>query len=153
MRIKWPNDILIGNKKVAGILTELSADRGKIDYVIIGVGINVNHKADDFPSELRPIATSIRTANRRKASRVGLLSQFLRNIEKEYGRYKKNQLASSRKRIRDYSSLIGRNVMLRFGNKTVEGKAVDIDATGALIIEKDGERRPVTSGEVTVVKR
>ncbi len=153
VRIKWPNDILIGNRKVAGILTELSAERNKIDYVVIGIGINVNHKADDFPPELRPIATSIRTANRRKASRVGLLRQFLQNVEKEYRRYKKDQLASSRRRIRSYSSLLGRNVQLRFGNRTVEGTAVDIDATGALIIEKDGARRPVTSGEVTVVKK
>ena len=153
VRIKWPNDILIGNRKVAGILTELSAERNKIDYVVIGIGINVNHKADDFPPELRPIATSIRTANRRKASRVGLLRQFLQNFEKEYRRYKKDQLASSRRRIRKYSSLLGRNVQLRFGNRTVEGTAVDVDATGALIIEKDGARRPVTSGEVTVVKK
>ncbi len=152
VKIKWPNDIHVNGRKVAGILTELSADRNKVDYVVVGVGINVNHKPEDFPPELKPIATSLRAINRRKAPRLELLRQFLTNFESEYLRYQKGQLSRSRKRIIKYSSLIGQNVKLSFGNHIVEGKAVDIDATGALIIEKDGQRRVVTSGEVTVVK-
>jgi BirA family biotin operon repressor/biotin-[acetyl-CoA-carboxylase] ligase len=152
IKIKWPNDILIGGRKVAGILTELSAEKKRVEYVVIGVGVNVNHKADDFPSELRSIATSLRIANRRKVGRVNLLKRLLENFEKEYRRYHKGQLAASRRKIRRYSSLLGSYVRLRFGNKTVEGIAVDIDHTGALIIEKDSHRRTITSGEVTVVK-
>ncbi|UCG62513.1 MAG: biotin--[acetyl-CoA-carboxylase] ligase [Candidatus Zixiibacteriota bacterium] len=152
VKIKWPNDILIGGRKAAGILTELSAEKNKVEHVIVGVGINVNHRSEDFPAELQKIATSLRIANRRKASRINLLKQFLRNFEKEYRRYQKGQLATSRKRVLRFSSLLGENVELRFGNKTVSGRVVDIDATGALIIEKDGIRRPVTSGEVSVVK-
>ena len=151
-KIKWPNDILIGGRKAAGILTELSAEKNRVDYVVIGVGVNVNHKADDFPPELSSIATSLRVANRRKVGRVDLLKRFLVNFEKEYRRYQKGQLSASRKKIRSYSSLLGSHVRLRFGNRIVEGTAVDIDRTGALIIEMDGKRRTITSGEVTVVK-
>ena len=152
VKVKWPNDILIGGRKAAGILTELSAEKSKVEYVVVGVGINVNHRSEDFPPELQKIATSLRIANRRKASRISLLKKFLANFEKEYRRYQKGQLAASRKRVLRFSSLLGENVELRFGNKTVSGRVVDIDVTGALIIEKDSVRRPVTSGEVSVVK-
>lgn len=152
VKIKWPNDIFIGGRKAVGILTELSAETNKIDHIVVGVGINVNHRTEDFPSELQPIATSLRIANRKKVRRVDLLKDFLRCFENEYRRYKKNQLASSRKRILRHSYLLGKTVTLRSGSKTVEGVAVDFDSNGALIIERDGERMPVTSGEVTVVK-
>jgi BirA family biotin operon repressor/biotin-[acetyl-CoA-carboxylase] ligase len=152
VQIKWPNDLLINGRKAAGILTELSAEKNKVEYIVVGVGINVNHTVDDFPQELQPIATSLRIANRRKAARVDLLKTFLSNFEREYRRYQKEYLASSRKKIRKYSSLVGKEVRLRFGNKVIEGRAIDIDKDGALIVEKDGQRRAVTSGEVTVVK-
>lgn len=152
VNIKWPNDILVGGKKAAGILTELSADKDKIDYVIVGVGINVNHRSDDFPELLKPIATSLRLANRKKVKRVALFQQFLRNLEAEYRRYNKSLLSASHSKIRRYSSLIGHTVQLSIGRKVVEGIAVDIDSSGALIFEQDGQRRAITSGEVSVVK-
>jgi len=153
VHIKWPNDILISGKKAAGILTELSADRDRIDHVIVGVGINVNHRSDDFPEELRSIATSLRVANRRKVKRVALFQQFLRNLEREYRRYCKSQLSASHAKIRHYSSLIGKTVHLSVGRKVVEGVVLDIDASGALIFEHDGQRRAVTSGEVSLVRK
>jgi BirA family biotin operon repressor/biotin-[acetyl-CoA-carboxylase] ligase len=76
-KIKWPNDVLISGRKVAGILTELSAEGRRIEHVVIGVGINVNHRAEDFPEELRSIATSVRRVTRRKQSRVELFQKFL----------------------------------------------------------------------------
>jgi len=152
VNIKWPNDILVGGKKAAGILTELSAERDTIDHVIIGVGINVNQRAEDFPAALKPIATSLRLANRRKVKRIALFQQFLRNLESEYRRYRKSQLAASHAKIRRYSSLIGHTARLSVGQRVVEGVVIDIDATGALIFEHDGQHRAVTSGEVSLVK-
>ena len=152
VKIKWPNDIHISGRKAAGILTELSAEKGKIDYVVIGVGINANHRTSDFPEELRPLATSIRTATRKKVNRVELLREFLRRIEREYARYRKRQLEPSQKRIRGYSSLIGHPIRLSVGRRTVEGIAVDIDKTGGLVIEREGRREVISSGEVTVIK-
>ncbi|MFQ5453482.1 MAG: biotin--[acetyl-CoA-carboxylase] ligase [Candidatus Zixiibacteriota bacterium] len=152
VQIKWPNDILISGKKTAGILTELSADRNKIKHIIVGIGINVNHKTENFPENILKTATSLRIANHKKIDRIELLKKFLINFEKEYTLYKKHQLKASHKKIIKYSSLIGTTVKLTSGKKVVIGKAVDIDKTGGLIIEKDGNRITVSSGEVTVVK-
>jgi BirA family biotin operon repressor/biotin-[acetyl-CoA-carboxylase] ligase len=152
VRIKWPNDILIANRKTAGILTELYADKEKIDFVIIGVGINVNMKAEEFPADLRATATSIRRVNKRRADRIQLLQSFLKCLEKEYERYRKDQLAGSLKRIRRHSSLIGTTVELNMGRQTIRGKAVDIDKSGALVVDIDDRQVSVAGGEVTVVK-
>lgn len=153
VRIKWPNDVWIGGRKVAGILTELSAEKGKIDYIVVGTGINVNHGVGNFPEELRPIATSIRRALKRKVGRIEVLQNFLRNFEAEYDRYVKHGLKKSHRKVRQYSALIGQPITIRTGNHEVTGMAVDIDVEGRLIIERDGVRLPITAGEVTVVKR
>jgi len=152
VRIKWPNDILINGKKTAGILTELTADKDRIDYVIIGVGINVNHGAGNFPDELKNIATSLRRVNRRKIDRVEFLKTFLVNFENEYKSYGRHQLKKAHSRIRKYSSLIGHEIKIQLGRRLIEGKVVDIDSTGQLILETDGKKIPIIAGEVTVVK-
>ena len=152
VKIKWPNDILINNKKVAGILTELSSEKNKINYVIIGAGINVNNNIEDFPEELINISTSIRRVLRKKVDRIEFLQKFLSDFEKEYNQYKKNRLKPAHKKIKRYSSLIGSTVKLRHNKKRMEGKATDIDQTGALIVNCNGKLIKVTSGEVTVVK-
>ena len=151
-KIKWPNDVLISGRKTAGILTELAAEGQRIEHVVIGVGINVNHRADDFPSELRSIATSVCRVTRRKHSRVELFQKFLVRLEKEYNNYKKQGLRTRHTRLRLYSSLIGHQVKLALGRKIIEGTALDIDADGSLILETDQGPITVSSGEVTVVK-
>jgi BirA family biotin operon repressor/biotin-[acetyl-CoA-carboxylase] ligase len=153
VRIKWPNDVLIGGKKTAGILTELSADRNKIHHVIIGVGINVNHGIGSFPRELRQIATSVRRALKRKVNRIELLQLFLKNLEKEYELYKKHRLKKAHTRLRSYSSLISHEITLRSGKHETTGIAKDIDAEGRLVLETSEGVRPVIAGEVTVVKK
>ena len=153
VRIKWPNDILIYGRKTAGILTELSAEKDKINHVVVGAGINVNQRTKDFPEELRDSATSLRRVNRKKVSRVELLQTFLYNFEREYRDYPKHGLKKSHGKIKRYSSLIGRQIKLHGVRDFIEGTAVDIDFSGRLILEREGERIPITAGEVTVVKR
>ena len=152
VKIKWPNDILIGNRKVAGVLTELYTKNNKIDYVVVGIGININQRPQDFPQNLRKIATSLRQVAGKKINRARLTAQFLGNFEMEYKQYQKNQLAGSLKRVRLYSSLLGQTITLKTGDKLLTGQALDIDKTGALIIEVDGKKISVSGGEVTVVK-
>ena len=152
VKIKWPNDIIIDGKKVAGILTELSAEKNKVNFIIVGVGINVNQKKSDFPDEIKKTASSLRRINKRKVNRIELLKLFLVNFEKEYEKYIKSKLTPSRKKIRQYSSLLGNHIVLKRGKTILEGKAVDINEKGALIIEKDKKLITITSGEVSVVK-
>ncbi len=152
MRIKWPNDALIKGKKTAGILTELSAERGRIQHVVIGVGINVNLTADELPVELLPIATSLRRASGKKIDRVALLRAFLFRLEKRYEQYCRSGLKSMHRLVREYSSLIGHEVRLSSGREITSGMARDIDQNGSLIVETPDGTIAVTSGEVSVAR-
>jgi BirA family biotin operon repressor/biotin-[acetyl-CoA-carboxylase] ligase len=152
VRVKWPNDVLINGRKAAGILTELTAERNKINHVIVGIGINVNHGSGHFPVELRPAATSLRRELKRKVKRVELLQRFLLRFEREYTGYKKNGLKRSLTRLRKMSSLLGHTVRVKSGRHVFQGSAVDIDEHGCLVIDRDGKRLPISAGEVTVLK-
>lgn len=150
--IKWPNDVLLGGKKVAGILTELSAEKDKIGHVVVGVGINVNHGVGHFPDDLKQTATSMRRFLKHKVSRVELLRHFLAQFEREYAHYQKYQLAKSHKQLRKYSSLLGREITVVAGRHRITGIAHDIDSHGRLILRSGSELLPITAGEVTVEK-
>lgn len=153
VKVKWPNDVLIGGRKTAGILTELSADRTRINYVIVGVGINANQTASDFPEELRKIATSVRTAVKRKINRVALLQEFLVRLEKAFETYRGSRLRKARSKLKTYSSLLGNDVSIQAGQEVISGKAIDIDSEGRLVVDVAGRPVAITAGEVTVLKR
>ncbi len=153
VQIKWPNDIWINGRKTAGILTELSAEREKINHVIVGVGINVNHTASDFPDDLRTAATSLRRELRRKVNRLELLRLFLLNFEREYEKYRRYRLKKSLSKVRKYSALIGREITLQSGQVRMTGFVKDIDSSGALILQTVTGPETITAGEVTVVKQ
>jgi BirA family biotin operon repressor/biotin-[acetyl-CoA-carboxylase] ligase len=150
--IKWPNDILIGERKLAGILTELATEDKTISHVVIGVGINVNQADDDFPEEIEDIATSLRRELGRTVHRVTLLQTFLHNLERQYQKYLVHRLEKDHERIRGYSSLIGKDIVLQAGRVRMEGKVRDIDSEGRLVLETAKGVEPVIAGEVTVMK-
>lgn len=153
VNIKWPNDCLINGRKTAGILTELSAETGKVHYVVVGVGININHRRGDFPEDIRKTATSIGAELNRKLSRVELLQRFLYQFEKDYLIFQKSGLKNLRKRIVKYSNLIGSYVSLGQKNEVISGVARDIDIEGRLILElPGGNRKAFNAGEVTIIK-
>jgi len=150
-RLKWPNDCLIGNKKVAGILLELSAELDKVDFVIIGVGINVNQSQNDFPVSLKRTATSLLIESEKKISRVELLKSFLKNLENIYVNFKSFGLKYYREDIKKYSTLLGKKVKLQYGKEKLKGMVKDIDENGSLILETRKGKRTVTAGEVTLI--
>ena len=152
VQIKWPNDVWINGRKTAGILTELSAERTRINHVVVGVGINVNHQASEFPDNLRAMATSIRRELRHKVDRLELLREFLRHFEKEYTSYLKCRLKKSLPRVRNYSALLGREVTLQSGQTRRTGVVKDIDVNGALLLKTAEGVETITAGEVTVVR-
>ena len=153
VQIKWPNDLWVNGRKAAGILTELSAERDQINHVVVGVGINVNHKATDLPDDLRASATSLRRELRHKVDRLELLRLFLLNFEREYESYCRHRLKKSLSKVRKYSALIGHEITLQSGALRVTGVAKDIDSSGALILQTPTGLQTITAGEVTVVKQ
>ncbi|UCB52895.1 MAG: biotin--[acetyl-CoA-carboxylase] ligase [Candidatus Zixiibacteriota bacterium] len=150
-RIKWPNDCLINGLKVGGILLELSAELDRTNFVIAGVGVNVNHLPRDFPKKLSARATSIRIEWGKEVSRVRLLTSFLQRFESLYLDFKKKGLSPQRQLIKKFSFLLGKKVAVKFGREKIEGLARDIDDYGSLVIRTPRGEKVVRAGEVTVL--
>jgi BirA family biotin operon repressor/biotin-[acetyl-CoA-carboxylase] ligase len=145
--IKWPNDIVIGSKKVCGILTEMAAEMDRVDYVVVGIGINVNIEA--FSEELKIRATSLRLETGKKVLRVGLLQKILREFDSLLCNQDENE--HFLKEYKDFCVSLNRKVGFTRDNECLTGTAVDISQTGELIVQcDDGMVFPVSSGEVTV---
>ncbi|MGZ7135149.1 MAG: biotin--[acetyl-CoA-carboxylase] ligase [Methanobacterium sp.] len=146
--IKWPNDILIENKKVCGILTEISTEKDSIDYIIAGIGIDANVDLDSIPPELRDETTSLKTEMEEEISRMILVRKFLENFEPMYNQFNQGNFKKILQKWRKYSKTIGSNVEIRKGTEIVQGEAVGVNKEGILILElKDGTLRKIISGE------
>jgi BirA family biotin operon repressor/biotin-[acetyl-CoA-carboxylase] ligase len=150
VKVKWPNDVLVKGKKLSGILTETQAELDSVRFVVLGLGINVNQRYEDFPEDLRPRATSIRVELGRSVSRVDLLGAVLLRFEKIYSLFQEHGLEPFLDRWRQLSWTLGRQVMVQIGERTFSGLAVDIEETGALVLEEaSGERRRLLAGDVS----
>jgi BirA family transcriptional regulator, biotin operon repressor / biotin---[acetyl-CoA-carboxylase] ligase len=152
--IKWPNDILIGDKKVCGILTEVKADMGTVDYVLVGIGIDLNVDVDIFPPKLREGATSLKRELEREIQGAQLVQRFLQNFEVTYNQFKEGKFQEILRDWRRLSKTIGSYVEIHKKGRTVRGYAVGINKDGILILEHDdGTLRKVISGECIHIKR
>ncbi len=151
-RIKWPNDVLVGPRKVCGILTEAEFREDRVEFVVVGVGINVLHAESDFPEDLRAVATSISVESRAEVNRIEVISRVLRAVEDKYGHLCRKGFEDIRREILPLSSLMGRMTRVLTGNGTTEGVAIDIDETGALIIRgENGLNEKVVAGDATLI--
>jgi BirA family transcriptional regulator, biotin operon repressor / biotin---[acetyl-CoA-carboxylase] ligase len=150
--IKWPNDILINAKKVAGILTEISAEMDRIHYVIIGLGINVNTPCDVFPPDIRDTATSIFIETGNACSRVKLLRSFLESLESYYETFKREGFDPVMRRWKELTNIIGKQITVDLIDHTYTGVVLDIDDDGFLILrDSGGTLRKIVSGDVTLL--
>lgn len=152
--IKWPNDILIGDKKVCGILTEVKADMGKVDYVLVGIGIDLNVDLNIFPPELRGGATSLKAELDREIMGAELVATFLKNFEIYYGEFKQGKFREILNRWRKLSKTVGNYVEVHKKGGPIYGEAVGINKDGKLILElDDGTLRKIISGECVHTKK
>jgi len=148
-QIKWPNDILINEKKVCGILTEMSAELDMINWVVVGIGINANIDHQDFPEDIQENTISLKETLGKEISRVKLVQTFLQEFEKHYEILKRREFFSILKEWKLYSHTLGRKIRIDMGEKIVTGDAVDINEEGALILKKgDGELVKIISGTI-----
>lgn len=150
--VKWPNDIILNNKKVCGILTEMSGELNKINYIVMGIGINVNIEEAEFPEALRDTATSLSLETRNKIKRKDLVTKLLNNFEVLYNEFAyKNDIKNSIKICRENSILIGKEVKILKLNNESFGKAIDLNESGELIVQyPDDTTEKILSGEVSV---
>ncbi|MGM9935747.1 MAG: biotin--[acetyl-CoA-carboxylase] ligase, partial [Candidatus Ornithomonoglobus sp.] len=146
--IKWPNDIVIGSRKVCGILTEMSAEIDRVNYVICGIGINVNTAV--FPAELQDKATSLFIETGKTYNRSELVSAIMNEFEPLYKVFQKEGFSPLLEEYRNSCITIGREIRVIYRKETLIGKAVDIAPDGGLIVETENGRVNVTSGDVSV---
>ena len=150
--IKWTNDIVLEGKKLAGILTEMAVEgeTGALQYVVTGIGVNVNHAPEDFSADIRPMATSLAMALGRPVERGKLCACMINALDRMYEAWLHGG-GNYYTRYRENCLTLGRPVRLLRGDQTEEAYAEDLDADFGLIVRHpDGRRETVTSGEVSV---
>ena len=151
--IKWPNDILIGGKKVCGILTELSAEAEKVEWVVIGIGLNVNHDHDDFPNDIKDIATSLRLSGRTQEpfNRSEIAAGIINELEAVYMEFLEKGPGWVAEEWKKRNVTLGKRVELVSQTGVTEAEAVDITPDGRLIVRyDDGRNGEVLSGEISL---
>ena len=152
--IKWPNDILLGGRKVAGLLNEIQSEMDRIHFVILGVGINLNMDEKMFSEEIKSIATSLKIEMGQTISRKNFLQSLLQELENWYTIFMKQGSTMILKAWRDRAQLKGRQVKVTSFGEILIGVAVDVDSDGALILEMaDGKRKRVVAGDVEYSRR
>ncbi|MGE5174470.1 MAG: biotin--[acetyl-CoA-carboxylase] ligase, partial [Betaproteobacteria bacterium] len=135
--------------KIGGILTEIRSDSEKINLAVIGIGVNVNSEVMDFPEELRGIVTSVRNEAGRTCSRVGIIIEILRELERWYKILRSEGRRQLMEEWKSLSSTIGKEVRIVLGNEILSGVAETIDGNGMLILQLgSGGKRRISSGDV-----
>ena len=147
--IKWPNDLMIKGKKLAGILTELSAELNRVNYVILGIGINVNSSASQLPAQ----ATSLAETVGQKIDRLELARSLLVQLDRAYSDFLSRGLVPVLESWRRFAGFLGHRIRVSAQGRVLDGQAVDVDSTGALLVRTDtGLIESVSAGEVLIVR-
>jgi BirA family transcriptional regulator, biotin operon repressor / biotin---[acetyl-CoA-carboxylase] ligase len=136
--IKWPNDILVDGKKLAGILTESSVDHERLHFIVVGIGVNLNLTAELLPEELRTIATSLLILTERSVDRNAFAGELIRSLDRCYGELEQRGFPFIAERWEGFFELKGRKVKVEMGERQLLGTAKGIDRDGALIVERAG---------------
>jgi BirA family transcriptional regulator, biotin operon repressor / biotin---[acetyl-CoA-carboxylase] ligase len=149
IRIKWPNDLVVADKKLGGILTELKIYREKIAFAVVGIGINVNIDTKVFPDEVREIATSMKNETGRIYSRENIIAEILCQMHVWYSALKRMDRETILSGWRLLTSTLGREVVVTAGKETYQGFAEAIDEEGRLLLRlPTGEVKKISSGDL-----
>ena len=148
--IKWPNDLLLRGRKAAGILTELHAELDHIKSTILGVGLDVNQTAKEFPVALRPHATSLGVESGHPWDRAALAAAILRELDRDYERLNRGEFAALADEWEARCTTLGRNISIRLGGRCLEGRAESLDSDGALLLRtQHGHLERIVGGDLT----
>jgi len=149
--IKWPNDVLIDGRKVAGILTEMDGS-GPQRVVVLGVGVNLNSRLEDFPAELRDKAGSLCLASGAPVDRARFTGRLLGALEARYEVWQRDGFASIAAAWRRLTPLLGRRIRVQEPGAVVEGTVIDLSDDGALRLRlADGAEHRVIAGDVSLI--
>ncbi len=151
--IKWPNDLMIHGRKVAGVLTELSGELDSVRHVTLGIGINANLTQDDIPESLRGSATSLRLELGRPIDRAALAAALLQELDAAYACITDERFSALADEWSQQCTTLGRNVSVLSGNRRIVGRAESLDSEGALLVRTQyGRLERIVGGDVTLEK-
>lgn len=151
--VKWPNDILLGGKKTAGILMEMDSEADRVHFVIAGIGVNVNMRQAELPEAIKNIATSIAEVKGEEVDRAGFARGLFTSMEKWYKRYLISGFDPIMEAWKGFFDTIGRPVKVTSFSKIIEGVCSGVDRDGALLVNlPDGKTERVISGDVETVR-
>ncbi len=147
--IKWPNDILVGGKKIAGVLTESSCEPDRIVFVVVGIGINLNFPRDLMPESIKETATSVLILTQKPVDRGAFTCRLIQSLDQCYGELESGGFASIAQRWDSFFRLRGKSVRVEMPDRRVSGRVVGIDTDGALILAGEGGvRERIVAGDV-----
>ncbi len=151
--IKWPNDLLVNGRKVAGILTELSAELDRVNYVVLGIGVDVNLNPGDIPADLRKTTSSLKAELGKPLARAELAVVILRELDREYARVVGGDFAGVAEEWESHCTTLGHRIVIRTGERQIRGRAESLGEDGALLLRTEhGHLERIVGGDVTLEK-
>lgn len=152
-QVKWPNDVLIEGKKVAGILVEMASQPERIDYLVVGIGINANISRQIFPVALRSTATSLLEARGEPVDRALFLKLLLKDLEEEYKKLERGQVKKLPERWEQFSYTFGKQVEVTTAEDKTRGQDIGLDEQGALKVKlAHGGVKTFLAGDVQLLR-
>lgn len=151
--IKWPNDVIVGEEKLAGILTEMRAEPDRIHHLVLGIGLNVNQTKTDFPEELRRRCCSLQILTGQMWNRAAVAAALLKELDWDYQRMKEGRFAEVAAEWQSRCATLGRQVAVQYGKSTIHGRAEAIDGDGALLLRTgSGLVKRILGGDVLLCR-
>lgn len=151
--IKWPNDLMLHGRKIAGVLTEMAGELDSIRHASLGIGVNANLQTEDFPPAVRATATSLRLALGRPVDRPALAATLLQELDGAYTEALGDGFAALSDEWSEQCTTLGRLVTVQAGNRRISGRAESLDDEGALLLRTDsGHLERIVGGDVSLEK-
>jgi BirA family biotin operon repressor/biotin-[acetyl-CoA-carboxylase] ligase len=150
--IKWPNDLLVDGRKIAGILAEMSSEVDNLNFVVIGVGVNLNVRAGDFPPELESVATSLMEARGQRVPRALFTAALWTRLERWLDQHQENGFAPVREAWRALTNTLGQEVLVKTETREFRGRAEDMDEAGALLVRTPDGLERIVAGDLEQIR-
>ena len=153
VKLKWPNDVLLKGKKVCGILAQMKTSASRVDFIILGIGINVNIDYNQLPQDIKNTATSLAIETGSKISRQELIIGLYENLAKWYKKLMEGGFDAVKEKWLSLVPMIGQKVQIMSGNEVLSGKALGLDERGALLLLTAEDRRiKISAGDAAILK-
>jgi BirA family biotin operon repressor/biotin-[acetyl-CoA-carboxylase] ligase len=153
VNLKWPNDVLLQGKKVCGILAQMKTSANRVDFIILGIGINVNIDYNQLSQDIKNTATSLTIETGRKISRQELIIGLYENLAKWYKKLMEGGFGAVKEKWLSMAPMIGQRVQIMSENEVISGKALGIDEQGALLLLTAEDRKiKISAGDATILK-